>query len=130
MQRAAFRRAFQQRFGRQVEIHYPHALRSIPKFALWLEDEVAKAANSADKPSDEEVEESRLPEKVGTAYRAMYVHGMHFKIRSAEEEKVTCDSGVASAMWRRIQGRAINRAEQFETAEYVGWIEEILELNY
>jgi hypothetical protein len=51
-----------------------------------------------EKPTQEELEESTLPEKVATSYRAMYAHGMHLRIRSAEEEKVTCDSGVAAAV--------------------------------
>jgi hypothetical protein len=81
---------------------------------------VEEVANSVDKPSQEEVEESKLPEKMGTAYRVMYVHGMHMRIRSAEEEKVTCDSGVATAVLRRSKGRASERSGEVEKMEYVG----------
>jgi hypothetical protein len=128
--RAAFVRAFHDRYGRQADIHYPQSLRSLQNFADWLRHEISEAAKSSDKPSAEEIQESRLPERVGTAYRAMYAHGMHLRIKSAEEEKVTCDSGVASAVQRQSRARALNISEQFQTAEYVGWIEEILELDY
>jgi hypothetical protein len=104
-------------------------LRKLPKFAEWLHQEVEAAMHTLDKPTDDEFEESRLPEKVATAYQAMYVHGMHLRIRSAKEEKVTTDSGIAATVWRRNRGREVNRSEHLETAEYVGCIEEILELN-
>jgi hypothetical protein len=96
--RGNFKRAFRVRYGRHAQIHYPHSLRKVPEFIEWLEEEVSTAANSSEKPSNEEFEESRLPEQIGIAYRAMYAHGMHLRVRSAEEEKVTFDSGVASAV--------------------------------
>jgi hypothetical protein len=96
--RATFTRAFWERYGRQAEIMYPHALRKLPNFAEWLQEKVGKAANTTNKPSEDEFEESRLPEKVGTTYRAMYVHGMHLRVKSAEDKKVTCDSGVAAGV--------------------------------
>jgi hypothetical protein len=43
---------------------------------------------------------SKLPEIRATGYRAMYTNGMHLRIRSAKEEKVTCDSTVASTIWK------------------------------
>jgi hypothetical protein len=95
-----------------------------------LRNTIAEAANTLEKPTEEEVEESRLPKKVGTAYWAMYAHGMNMRIKSAEEEKVTCDSGVTSAVWRRSRGHAGTRSGYLETAEYVGWIKEILEVDY
>jgi hypothetical protein len=91
---------------------------------------VGEAANSVDKPNQEEFEESKLPERMGTAYRAMYAHGMHLRIRSTEEEKVTCDSGVAAVVLRRRRGRVGERTGEVEKMEYVGWIEETLELKY
>ena len=128
--RAAFTTAYQERYGRQVGIHYPQALRNLPKFPEWLQQEVGAAADSVVKPSAEEVEESRLPENVAIAYRAMYAHGMHLRIRTAEEEKVTCDSAVAAAVLRRNRGRSSGRGGQLQKQKYVGWVEEIMELDY
>jgi hypothetical protein len=81
---------------------------------------MSAATNSANRLPKDEFEESRLPERVGTTYQAMYVHGMHFRVRSTEEEKITCDNGVASAVWRCNRGRTGNRAGRLESAEYVG----------
>lgn len=87
-------------------------------------------ASTLDKPTKDEFEESRLLEKVATAYRAMYAHGMHLQIKSVEEEKVTIDSRVVATMWHRNRGKAVNKVGHLETVNYIGWIEEILELDY
>jgi hypothetical protein len=50
------------------------------------------------KLSQDVLQASKLPEIRATRYRAMYANGMHLRIRSAKEEKVTCDSAVASAV--------------------------------
>lgn len=75
-------------------------------------------------------EAPKLLETIATAYCHMYAHGMHFQIRSAEEEKVTYDNAIASAMWRKKSRREFQNLGEIEAKEYVGWIEEILELNY
>jgi hypothetical protein len=105
-------------------------LKVVPKFAEWLQEEVATAANSTEKPIYDEFKESKLPEHVATSYRAMCAHGMHLRIKSAEDDKVTCDNGVAAAILRRNRGRRVSRPWELESREFVGWIEEILELDY
>jgi hypothetical protein len=37
---------------------YLHAVKNLPKFSDWLQEEVGKVANTMDKPSDDEIEES------------------------------------------------------------------------
>jgi hypothetical protein len=72
----------------------------------WLKHAISEVVNNRKKSNNEEFEESRLPKKVGTAYCAMYVHGMHLRIKSAEEENVTYDSGVASVVLCQSRARA------------------------
>jgi hypothetical protein len=95
-----------------------------------LDEEVGAATRGLEKPTTDEIEESKLPEKIGTSYRAMYAHGMHFRIKFAEDDKVTTESGVSAVVWRRNRARAQNRGGHLESAKYVDWIEEILELDY
>ena len=128
--RVAFTTMFQECFGRQARIHYPHALQKVPNFAEWLEQEVGAAKNTIEKPTHDKFKESRLPEKIAISYRAMYVHGMHLRIQSAEEEKITSNSRVAAAMLRRHKGQSGDTSGEVQKAKYVGWIEEILELDY
>ena len=129
-ERAAFREVYVQIYGRRSHIQYPTALSRLPEFALWLEEEVGKAAQTNDKPTEDVINGSRLPERMATGYRAMYAHGMHLRIREAEQDKVTSDSGVAAAVSERRRRRDNEVVDEIDTAEYVGWIEEILELNY
>ena len=128
-ERAAFTEAYIRRYGRRK---YPLELNRLPEFAEWLKEEVGKAYNSRfdDKPTEDVYESSRLPEMMATGYRAMYAHGMHLRIREAEAKKITCDSGVAAAVWERRRSRNVDSLDEVFTAEYVGWVEEIIELNY
>jgi hypothetical protein len=99
-------------------------------FSDWLHEAVDAAWNSSTRPSHYVLEASKLPEIRATWYRAMYVNGMHLRIRMAEEEKVTCDSATAAVVWKRGRGADIYEGGIFDKMEYVGWVEEILELNY
>jgi hypothetical protein len=60
----------------------------------------------------------------------MYARGMHPRVQSTEEENVTCDSRIASSDLRDAHGRGNENPGLFEATEYIGWIEEILELEY
>ena len=102
----------------------------MPNFAEWLEQEVGAAKNTVEKPTHDEFEESRLPKKIATSYRAMYVHNMHLRIRSAKEKKIISDNGVATIMLQRRRGRSSDTSDEVLKAKYVTWIEEILDLDY
>jgi hypothetical protein len=91
---------------------------------------VARAAEGKDMPAKDVIEASRLPEKIATSYCTMYAHGMYLRIFIAKEEKVTCDSAVASVVFKRQRLPGTFQLGPIETKEYVGWIQEILELNY
>jgi hypothetical protein len=95
-ERARFTTKLRRCFGWRVEIQYLDEYRWLPAFVDWLHDEVAKAGEGEDMPTRDVIEASKLLEKIAISYRAMYAHGMHLRIFTAEEEKVTCDSVVAS----------------------------------
>jgi hypothetical protein len=125
-----FTTEYRREFGPRGNIRYPEDLASAPVFSDWLREVVAIASNSRNRPSVDVIEASKLPEIRATAYRAMYVNGMHLRIRTAEEEKVTCDSAIASAVWKRSRSVGADDGGTLDKMEYVGWVEEILELNY
>jgi hypothetical protein len=129
-ERAAFRDAFAQRYGRRAIVHYPTSLSRLPEFVDWLKEEVGRVMDSDDKPIEDVFQGSRLLERVAIGYRAMYAHGMHLRIREAEEDKVTHDSGIAAAVSEHIRSRDMDSEDEVDTFEHVGWVEEILELNY
>ena len=128
--RAAFKQAYRERYGRREKVIYTLDLNPLSEFAEWLKVEVEKANNSVEKPILDVYQSSKLPEPIATGYRAMYAHRMHLRIRGAEEEKITCDSGVAAVVWERRRSRNVEVGDKLLTAEYVGWVEEIIELNY
>jgi hypothetical protein len=125
-----FTTAYRREFGPRYRIRYPEELRSTPVFSDWLHEAVDAAWNSSTRPSQDVLEASKLSEIRATGYRAMYVNGMHLRIRTAEEEKVTCDSAIAAAVRKRRRGTDNYEGGIFDKMEYVGWVEEILELNY
>jgi hypothetical protein len=95
-------------------------MKKLSQFADWLCNVVSIAANKGVGVSEDVKEASKLPETIATAYCHMYAHGMHFRIRSAEEEKVTCDSAIASTVWRKKSGRYFHNLGEIEAKEYVG----------
>ena len=129
-ERATFRQAYVQRYGRRARMQYPSGLSRLPDFAEWLQEEVGKAMQTDDKPTEDVFQASKLPERMATGYRTMYAHGMHLRIREAEQDKVTCDSGITATVSERRRSRASEEVDEIDTSEYVGWVEEILELNY
>jgi hypothetical protein len=70
----------------------------LPQFADWLRNAISIAADRGEELSQDVLEASKLPEITAIAYRHMYAHEMHFRIRGAEEEKVTCDSAIAAVV--------------------------------
>jgi hypothetical protein len=119
--REIYTEEYRRQQGRRAKVQYLENLKKLPQFADWLRNAISIAADTGVEVSKDVKEAS---------YRHMYAHGMHFRIRGAEEEKVTCDSAIASAVWRKKSGREFQNLGETEAKEYVGWIEEILELNY
>ena len=72
-----------------------------------------------------------MPSRVATAYRAMTAYRMHLRCRTTELAKQTTDSGVAATFLQSLSWGMLNSNEDIYTnIEYVGFIEEILELDY
>jgi hypothetical protein len=72
-----------------------------------------------------------MPSRVATAYRAMTAHGMHLRCRTAELAGQTADNGVAATFLQSSLWGMLDSNEDTDTnVEYVGFIEEILELDY
>ena len=79
---------------------------------------------------DDVVQYSCPPERYATSHRQMHAFGMHLRVRSFEGGLVIRDSYVVVAFteqlrWRIRNGRSIERI-----MEHVGYIQEILDLDY
>lgn len=70
------------------------------------------------------------PERYAVSHRQMHAFGMHFRVRSAEEGLMTRDSCVVASFTRQLRWGLRNGQPIERTDDYVGYIEEILELDY
>lgn len=100
----------------------PSQLRPLAPFPDWLKQTVEADRRTRSRTIDQTTYDlSRPPSLIATAYRSMKAYGMHLRCRSVEASRTSMDSGV-HAIFTDDAGE--------ETEEYVGWVEEILELEY
>ncbi len=64
------------------------------------------------------------------SYRGMYTIGNHFKVANVEDYLTTNDSGVVAIFEQECTSRQNDENPIFARLKYIGWVEEILELNY
>ena len=97
----------------------------------WLQNDVQHALNEGQEVLPEVLDSSELPSLRAKKYRSMYAYGYHFRVRSAEQSITsTCDSGVAAVFRQPCRSGRQDRNIVNEELEYVGQIDEIVELDY
>jgi len=64
------------------------------------------------------------------SYQAMHVFDNHIHIISVEEHLTTFNNGVAIIFEQQCRSKLNDQRFILAKLEYVGWVEEILELNY
>ena len=70
------------------------------------------------------------PTKMTTSYRLMWAYGNHFRVKSAETNLTTIDCGVAASFEQECRSGPQDQNTIMAQVEYVGWVEEILDLDY
>ena len=70
------------------------------------------------------------PTRVATSYCSMWAYGNHFRVKSVERNLTTVDCGVAATFEQECQSGPQDQNTITAQVEYVGWVEEILELDY
>jgi hypothetical protein len=120
----------QYRRGRRTRFAYPTELSKIPEFAQWVLEEVRREQQVGAILDPMVVDTARGPLNAAHAYKSMYAFGNHYRVLSSEQQLKTCDSGIA-ATFRQVCRNGTRDVNQVNAdVEYVGHIEEILELNY
>ncbi len=71
-----------------------------------------------------------LPTLEATTYRAMYAFGNHLCVSSGEKHLITRNSSIVAMFEQECVLRPNYQWPILVKLEYVGWIEEILELHY
>jgi len=97
---------------------------------VWVFEEVRRQELSGVTVDEDVVDTARGPLEIAAAYKSMYAYRNHFRVISSERSMQTSDSGVA-ATFTQVCRNGIRDVRQVQSdVEYVGHIEEILELNY
>jgi hypothetical protein len=73
---------------------------------------------------------SKLLNSNTTSYKSMKAYGMHLRCRGAEVHMSTADSGVVALFEQFHKLNMDDPNPKVRREEYLGWIQEILELNY
>ena len=127
-QREEARKEFRGRSRRKIP-EYPQDIRQ-ESFNMWF----GKAA-SEDVALGNDVSEDILalllpPRREAKGYKAMYAYGNHIRVRSAEVDMSTCDSGVAATFLQSCRSSSSDRNMRTANLEYVGWVDEIISVDY
>jgi hypothetical protein len=70
------------------------------------------------------------PRREAKGYKAMYAYGNPIRVRSAEVDMSTCDSGVAATFLQSCRSSSSDRNMRIANLEYVGWVDEIISVDY
>jgi hypothetical protein len=111
-------------------VTYPPELSDLPSFADWLKARVLASEQDGVPLDQDVVQYSCPPERYATTHRKMHAFGMHLRVRTAEGGLVTRDCGVVAAYTQQLRWGIRNGRPIDHTVEHVGYIEEILELDY
>ena len=96
----------------------------------WLPIAVRRAKENNEEVELDIIDMCMLPTFTATSYRSMYAYGNHFRVRSAETNLSTIDCGVVATFNQECHSGPRDRNTMRALVEYVGWVVEILELDY
>lgn len=110
--------------------NFPPNLAEHPPFHEWIRLTVEREIEDGHRidPTVEAI--SRAPSRFCKKHRSMYAFGYHFRVRSAESHLRTCDSGIAATFTRPCRSGIRDRNVIIAAVEYVGHLDEILEVDY
>jgi hypothetical protein len=128
--RVTFRSEHPQWRGKRPPV-FPIGIRELPKFSTWLKSKISVAyASDPSSISPILLASLKLPDLNATSYKSMKAYGMHLRCKNVEEHMSASNSGVAAAFDRVYRVGPNDSSTMLWKEEYLGWIEEILELNY
>lgn len=128
-ERETYRRQFRRRHP-TTAMRYPVHLFDLPPFASWVSARVSALQDAGEHVHEDVIQYGQPPERYVVSHRQMHAFGMHFRVRSAEGGLVTRDSCVVASFSRQLRWGLRNGRPIERTDDYVGYIEEILELDY
>jgi hypothetical protein len=113
--------------GRRAE--YPAEV-SHEAFRTWFPNELGAQISRGDNVEDDVKALMIPPSRDAKSYRSMYAYGNHIRVRAAEVDLNTCDSGVAATFSQACRASRNDRNMRTANLEYIGWVDEILGVDY
>ena len=110
--------------------NFPPELAELPSFGHWLRGAISDEVEAGVVVDPTAAALSRFPSRSARKYRSLYAYGFHYRVRSAETHFRTCDSGIAATFVRECRYGLRDPNPVIAPVEYVGHLEEIIELEY
>jgi uncharacterized protein YacL (UPF0231 family) len=122
------RKEFRRHQGRK-RVDYPTDIQH-QQLNHWFHDAVSNdMAMGTDVSAD--IQALLTPPSVqAKGYKSMYAYGNHIRVRGAEADMATCDSAVAATFLQSCRASSHDRNVRTTNLEYVGWVDEILSVDY
>jgi hypothetical protein len=115
--------------NRGIRPQYPESMHE-EHFKDWLPTAIDLAL-TAGEAVDNDVKALMIPpSRDAKSYRSMYTYGNHIRVRGAEVDLSTCDSGVAATFSQSCRISTRDRNMRMANLEYIGWVDEILGVDY
>lgn len=131
LERENFQREARLQNNRRI-VYPPHlavALDTEP-FCNWFGKALQKALSDGEEIENDIQVMALPPSSCAKSYRSMYAFGNHIRCASAEVTMKTIDCGVAATFEQECRSSASDRNIVVANLEYIGKVEEILELDY
>jgi hypothetical protein len=113
--------------GRRAE--YPWNARN-QLFTEWFPGTVERDVAAGTQVAEDVLALVLPPSCDAKSYRSMYAYGNHIRVRGAEMDLATCDSGVAATFSQSCRASRKDQNHRLANVEYVGWVEEIIGVDY
>lgn len=99
-------------------------------FNTWFQNAVSEDIASGNGVSENVLALLLPPKREAKGYKAMYAYGNHVRVRGAETDMSTCDSGVSATFLQSCRASSSDRNMRTVSLEYVGWVDEIISVDY
>jgi hypothetical protein len=117
------------RCNRNKRTSYPSSMVAEP-FNVWFPAAVQSDIIGGIEVQDDTKALLLPPSAVAKSYCSMYAYGNHIRVRAAESDLTTCDSGVATTFSQSCRASTSDRNQTKANLEYIGWIDEIIAVDY
>jgi len=105
-------------------------LKEMPPFPVWIRTAISNVIKHGEEIDKDTLHMSMPPTLATRSYHLIYALGNHIKVSSVQERLKTLDSGLVATFENECISRPNDHILVLTKLKYVGWVEQILELNY